>query len=1257
MVDEIDLPNSRIPVEFLSHHGTQPSSPNQTRAASQPLPERRAGTQRGGPSPSSQPAASRHSAASHRQQQRQAGGSGGVPRTFLSSVAEACDGPVVEDEPSSGGAGTPGGEHALLDACALEALLRGEAGGADTFTHHQSIRSRNLAADELDGVSRFLHPPESVVFLDERGELPFIGTDGWADEESGLFRGAVVSLSLRAAWRRMREADAQRFGPLPEQDTLVVVEETEGAHGYSADEAATALQSFRVQESGGAGAPEWRANGMDLGDACSICTLEWESGQGASRWPCGHCSHQICAGRWLVQNGTCAICRADPIELLISQRRQRSNLGARADLAARRAGRTGWGPEVGGGGGAAVARRPLLPAVPAPGSATPRREMRRRAVDFDGDPPPGEDEPAFQCPVCTERVHPNPVRMSRHLRQHHVPDDYALTDLSAFGCASCPRCEVAFASGAPLTSHFATCAPAAAAGAERGEGVGGGVGGAGGARAGGAPGAARSGRPEAEALVDPVIPDASWAWLRGLDLAEVFACPCTTARHVPKRARNQFAEAMRWVMRSLGSGARKKTLPAEVVRERVRRMLAGDWEELFRVLVPSAPAWPARASEERTFAGVVSLVKEGQLSKAIRRLDPVAVRAHRGHLRQMRTRWATYFSPPPLEGANSSAAQLGVGVPGGAEVCVHTVQALLGACPSWCDLALDCKNAFNTVKRGVIYKEVSDNFPELLGLAESSFRHEARLGWQGDDGEFRWVSSAEGAQQGDPLGPFFMAVALQPALQATLNEHPDVFIMAYLDDIHILGPPDKVRAAYDTIVPLLIAAGLELNVPKSTVFCPDGACPEFEDVVDEAGTPMPGAVVPLPGVKVLGIPVGSDQWVADKCVEMALAAGAILPKLARLDDPQVQLLLLRFCAHPRFMHLVPGVPPHLLAHGALAHDNGIQECLQEVAGSPYLPAGGGGSGPQPVAYQVWGKMVVLFPAVRDMLPHLGAPEDTEVGGHPLSAGLTAAMEDVRGARARVVAALGVGHPVPESLRVPEAAPVWGGFGSSQPTRQKELTNYQHGSDRLRLFEGANSSVRARLLGLSRDGATAHLNALPSDGGFRMRPDAAVISLCLQLGVSIPLVREVSAVGTGRCACGDVVDGFGYHYLACNRRGMFTYRHDAVQDVLYEMLRKVFDPASVKRTHTYHRSYSPRWRPDITVLNYDGRGRHLIIDVAIGFPCAPTYVEGAARVPLHTAATVERRTVETYGDVTPHRLVPFAVEVFGGLGAQAVFAGL
>ncbi|KAK3279724.1 hypothetical protein CYMTET_12402 [Cymbomonas tetramitiformis] len=116
--------------------------------------------------------------------------------------------------------------------------------------------------------------------------------------------------------------------------------------------------------------------------------------------------------------------------------------------------------------------------------------------------------------------------------------------------------------------------------------------------------------------------------------------------------------------------------------------------------------------------------------------------------------------------------------------------------------------------------------------------------------------------------------------------------------------------------------------------------------------------------------------------------------------------------------------------------------------------------------------------------------------------------------------------------------------------------------------------------------------------------------------------------------------------------MFTYRHDAVQDVLVEMLRKVFDPASVKKTHTYHRSYSPRYKPDITLLNYDGRGRRLIINVVIGFPCALSYVEVASSEPQHTAKVEERRKEYLYGDVSPHKLVPFAVEAFGGLSVQA-----
>eukprot|EP00854_Cymbomonas_tetramitiformis_P006324 gene6324-biopygen6365 len=245
-------------------------------------------------------------------------------------------------------------------------------------------------------------------------------------------------------------------------------------------------------------------------------------------------------------------------------------------------------------------------------------------------------------------------------------------------------------------------------------------------------------------------------------------------------------------------------------------------------------------------------------------------------------------------------------------------------------------------------------------------------------------------QQGDPLGPFFMAAPLHPVLRAVLRAHPEVYVIAYLDDIHILGEPDSVRAAYDTAVPLLVGIGLEPN-------------------------------------------------------------------------------------------------PRLLMQGALEHDLAIQRCLKEVAGSPY-PLGG------------------------------------------------------------------------EAVALSQLPTRWGGLG---------LTSAQ----RLAPASGVVGVLGARV--------EAHDGAV-----FTLGTDW---KMCMWRG-------------------GGPSSLLGYHYLTCNRRGMFTYRHSAVQDVLVEMLRKVFDPASVKKTHVYHRSYSRRWRPDITVLNYDGRGRHLIIDVVVGFPCASSFAK-------------------------------------------------
>jgi hypothetical protein len=101
-----------------------------------------------------------------------------------------------------------------------------------------------------------------------------------------------------------------------------------------------------------------------------------------------------------------------------------------------------------------------------------------------------------------------------------------------------------------------------------------------------------------------------------------------------------------------------------------------------------------------------------------------------------------------------------------------------------------------------------------------------------------------------------------------------------------------------------------------------------------------------------------------------------------------------------------------------------------------------------------------------------------------------------------------------------------------------------------------------------------------------------------------------------------------------------------------MLRTVFDPGSVEVEPRRHHDYSPRHRPDIVVRNHDGRGNFLIVDTSVAFPCCETYVGRASLVRLHAAHSHEQAKRAVYGDCGLNSVVPFAVETFGALGAEA-----
>ena len=75
------------------------------------------------------------------------------------------------------------------------------------------------------------------------------------------------------------------------------------------------------------------------------------------------------------------------------------------------------------------------------------------------------------------------------------------------------------------------------------------------------------------------------------------------------------------------------------------------------------------------------------------------------------------------------------------------------------------------------------------------------------------------------------------------------------------------------------------------------------------------------GVVVLGIPIGTAEFIARHGRLRLEQESALLARLPLLDDPQCEWLLLRLCAEPRANHLLRAVPPALLTSFAQAHDD------------------------------------------------------------------------------------------------------------------------------------------------------------------------------------------------------------------------------------------------------------------------------------------------------------------------------------------------
>ncbi|HSN23077.1 MAG TPA: hypothetical protein VLS45_02715, partial [Methylomicrobium sp.] len=509
---------------------------------------------------------------------------------------------------------------------------------------------------------------------------------------------------------------------------------------------------------------------------------------------------------------------------------------------------------------------------------------------------------------------------------------------------------------------------------------------------------------------------------------------------------------------------------------------------------------------------------------------------------------------------------------------------------------------FNLIRRDAVLAAIATSLPSIYKFCCLSYQNTSYL--QYDE---HIISSQEGVQQSDPLGPLLFCLTVHPLLSSLTCK----LVVGYMDDFSLGGPTADILTDLALISSQQSSLGLRLNPIK---------CEIISDSKSSHPAQLDNFITVQPShATLLGVPLSTEE-----ALEAMLAS--VLADLERSVDRLSNLtshdaLLLKNClGGPKLLHILRTAP--CCNHPFLTQfDNLLRSALSHICNLTFtddqwkqasLPVRNGGLGVRSVAQLA---SSAFLASAASTLPlqsrilrnfHLDAEDNFPSVNTWKSLSNCSSFDDVPTMSQKALDTMVANNAFNELL--------------------SQQTDPYH---------------QARLLAASAAHSGDWIHALPITAcGLRLNDEEVRIAAGMRLGVELCQPHQ--------CPCGAMVDARATHAFACKRNPGRSQRHHFINDLIYRAMSRAQIP-STKEPHGLSRTDGKR--PDGMSLIPWRDGRCVTWDVTIIDTTAQSYLTSTARCAASAAELAAKRKESKYAVISStHHFCPIALETMGPINS-------